>query len=435
MMALLIGAGVWLSVCAGFPQLRRFREMLRVTLGSAFARGRSDDGISPFQAVSTALAGTVGTGNIAGVAGAVALGGPGAVFWMWFSAFWGMATKYAEVLLAVRFRERGQNGEWLGGPMYTIKNGLGPSFRPLAAVFSLFGMLAAFGIGNLAQANTLAAAVAEMIGLLAPGGPPSFGVRLVTGLALSLAAAAALLGGVRRIGAVAEKLVPAMSLLYIGAAVAVIAANGAALPGVLQDIFVGAFCPRAVAGGCAGIGLRETIRLGAGRGVFSNEAGLGSAPIAHAATSETDPSRQALFGIFEVFADTVVICTLTALAILTSGVAVPYGRDAGAGLAIGAFAGTFGGRGAAVLIAVCLVFFAFSSILSWSLYGCRCAQYLFGTKCLPLYRLIFVCAIVFGSVCELSLAWKLSDTLNGLMALPNLLALLALSGTVRRGGK
>ncbi len=432
MMALMIGAGVWLSVCTGFPQFRRFGQMLRVTLGSAFSGKKEKGALSPFQAVSTALAGTVGTGNIAGIAGAVALGGPGAVFWMWFSALWGMATKYAEVLLAVKFRERNAVGEWVGGPMYTIINGLGKKYRPLAAVFSLFGMCAAFGIGNMAQVNTISSAAVALSETLSPGSAPSFEIRLAVGLAVAVAVALVLLGGVGRIGAVAERLVPAMSLFYIVGAMTVIVQNSAALPEVLRAIFGGAFCPQAVLGGAAGIGVREAVRLGVGRGVFSNEAGLGSAPIAHATTSETDPARQALFGIFEVFVDTIVICTLTALAILTSGVSIPYGRDAGAELTIAAFASAFGGRTAGTVIALCIVFFALSSILSWSLYGSRCAEFLFGQKVLTGYRLVFVVFIVLGAVSDLALAWNISNTLNGLMAIPNLIAVLALSGVIRR---
>lgn len=433
MMVLLLGAGVFLSICAGFPQLRRFGEMQRALFGS-FRKSSGERGeLSPFQAVSTALAGTVGTGNIAGVAGAVALGGPGAVFWMWFSAFWGMATKYAEVLLAVRFRER-RGDEWAGGPMYTIKNGLGPRWQPLAAAFSLFGMLAAFGIGNLAQVNTIAAAAVSLTGVLLPG-VPSFAIRLGAGILTAVAAGLALLGGVRRIGAVAERLVPAMSLLYITGALAVIFTHGEALPGVFRDILVGAFRPQAILGGGVGIGMRAALRLGVGRGVFSNEAGLGSAPIAHASTSETRPERQALFGIFEVFADTIVICTLTALAILTSGVDVPYGHDAGAELAISAFASTFGGRTAGTIIAVCIVFFAFSSILSWSLYGCRCAEYLFGRTVRSVYELLFSASAVIGAVAGLSFVWSFSNLTNGLMAIPNLLSVLLLSNVVRRESK
>ena len=436
MMGLLLVTGIWLSIRAGFPQLRRFGEMLQVTLGSAFAKKKDrDDTISPFQAVSTALAGTVGTGNIAGVAGAVTLGGPGAVFWMWFSAFWGMATKYAEVVLAVRFRERNGAGEWRGGPMYTIQNGLGPCFRPLAALFSMFGMLAAFGIGNLAQVNTLVGAATSVLEALIPGNFSDFPVRLVVGLLTATAVGLALLGGVQRIGAVAERLVPTMSVIYITGALAVIFSHAGTLPEVLRSVFVDAFTPHAVLGGAAGIGMQQAVRLGVARGIFSNEAGLGSAPIAHSATSETDSARQGLFGIFEVFVDTIVICTLTALAILTSGVEVPYGSSAGAKLTISAFSSSFGGKTAGVLISICLVFFAFSSVLSWSLYGCRCAEYLFGKRAADPYNLLFSAASVLGAVCELSLVWNVSEALNGLMAIPNLISLLALSGVVARAGE
>lgn len=433
MTGLLLGTGMLLSFRAGFPQVRRFGEMLRYTFGSAFSCKKADGGaVTPFQAVSTALAGTIGTGNIAGVAGAIALGGPGAVFWMWVSAFWGMATKYTEVLLAVRFRQRDSGGEWVGGTMYTIQNGLGRRFRPLAVLFSVFGMLAAFGIGNLSQVNTIASAVSSLALSAAPGQFSPRTLRLLIGLLTAITAAAVTLGGAGRIGAAAERLVPAMCLLYTAGALTVIVSHFSVLPAVFASILRAAFHPQAIVGASAGIGMQQAARFGVERGIFSNEAGLGSAPMAHASTSETDASRQALLGIFEVFMDTIVICSLTALAILSSGTSVSYGRSAGAELTVAAFSVSFGGRIAGIIIAVCIVFFAFSSILSWSLYGCRCVEYLFGNNCVFVYRAVFLAAIVPGALIGLSAVWAVSDALNGLMAIPNLLSLLALSGVAAR---
>lgn len=435
MMALMMGTGLYLSAGTGFLQFRRFRHMMKSTIGSAFVKsGSRDKGtVSPFQAVTTALAGTVGTGNIAGVAGAISLGGPGAVFWMCASALLGMVTKYAEVVLAVKFRERNAQGDWVGGPMYYIKNGLGRRFGFLAAAFSLFGMLASFGIGNMAQVNTISGSFAALAAKLLSGGisdKSAYIVKLSIGLIVALAVALVLLGGIRRIGTVSEKLVPLMSLVYVTAALTVIGANFERVVPVLERILVSAFDPGAVLGGAAGIGIVQAIKRGVGRGVFSNEAGLGSAPIAHAATSETDPVKQGLFGIFEVFADTVFMCTLTALAILVSGAEIPYGKDSGVELTIAAFSTAFGGKAAGLVLSVCIVLFALCSMLSWALYGSRCAEYLFGTKVLLPYKAVFVVFIVIGSVIDIGLAWRISDTLNGLMAVPNLIALLALSGVV-----
>ena len=442
MMALIIGTGLYFSIRTGFPQLRKFGYAMKNTVGKAFSYGKIRDkgAVSPFQAVTTALAGTMGTGNIAGVAGAIALGGPGAVFWMWVSAFFGMTTKYSEIILAVRFRKRNSEGDWVGGPMYYITGGLGKGFKWLAVLFSISGAIAALGIGNMVQVNTAANALVALtrefnVGAPISGGAADMTLRLLVGLLISLLAALVLLGGIKRIGSVTEKLIPAMSILYIIGALFIVFINIRQLPSVLETIVIGAFAPDAVLGGAFGVGIVQSMRYGVGRGVFSNEAGLGSSPIAHAATSETDPVKQGLYGIFEVFADTIVVCTLTAFAILLSGVVVPFGHAASAELTISAFATAFGGKTAGIFIAVETALFAISTILSWSIYGCRCAEYLFGTRVIPAYKVIYIVFIVIGAGLQMGLAWEIADTLNGLMAIPNLIAILALSGYVVKATK
>lgn len=442
MMALIIGTGLYFSIRTGFPQLKKFGYAMKNTVGKAFSYGKIKDkgAVSPFQAVTTALAGTMGTGNIAGVAGAIALGGPGAIFWMWVSAFFGMTTKYAEIILAVKFRKRNSEGDWVGGPMYYITGGLGKSFKWLAVLFSIFGAVAALGIGNMVQVNTAANALVALAhefraGAVVSGNVSDMMLRLALGLVISVLTALVLLGGIKRIGSVTEKVIPAMSILYIIGAVFIIFLNIGKIFSVLEAIVIGAFAPDAVLGGAFGVGIAQSMRYGIGRGVFSNEAGLGSSPIAHAATSETDPVKQGLFGIFEVFADTIVVCTLTALAILMSGVTVTFGHAAGAELTISAFATAFGGKAAGVFIAIETAFFAISTILSWSLYGCRCAEYLFGTRAISAYKVVYIVFIVIGAGLQMGLAWEIADTLNGLMAIPNLIAILALSGVVVKATK
>ena len=437
MMLLIAGTGLYFSIRTNFLQFHKFKYIMKNTIGRAFEKEKVKDNgsISPFQAVTTALAGTVGTGNIAGVAGAITLGGPGAIFWMWVSALFGMITKYSEVLLAVKFRERNKQGDWVGGPMYYIKNGLGKWWKWLAILFSLFGMLSAFGIGNMTQANTIAGAAVALTNEFASnsvisGSKTDILIRLAVGFIISFAAALVLLGGLKRIGSVTEKLVPAMSIVYIIGTLIVIFAHADQIGYVLKSIVVGAFNPNAVLGGALGISITQAIKFGMGRGIFSNEAGLGSAPIAHASTSETDPVKQGFFGVFEVFADTIVICTLTALAILVSDALIPYGKASGAELTISAFACTFGGKTAGIIITLCITLFALASILSWALYGSRCAEFIFGTKVLTLYKSIFVIFIIVGSAIDMGLAWSVADTLNGLMAIPNLVAILCLSGIV-----
>ena len=414
MMILLLAVGLLMTWVTRAVQLRKLGASIRQVGRSLRGGSRSS-----FQAVCTALAATVGTGNIAGVAGAIALGGPGAVFWMWVSAFFGMATKYAEVVLAMRYRIRDANGESLGGPMYYIRRGMGERWRPLAAAFALCTVLASFGMGNIVQVHTIAAAVVTALPQV-----QSFAAALVTGLAAALIVALVTLGGARRIGAVMERLVPVMAGIYVLGALAVIGLHWRNLGQVFSAIFRGAFFPRAVLGGGVGIGIRQAVRWGVSRGIFSNEAGLGSAPIAHA-SAEAAPEEQGLFGIFEVFVDTVVLCTLTAVAILSSGVPIAYGVPAGAELATAALSTVFGSW-AAALSALSLGLLALATLISWQLYGVRCAGYLWGDSGVQIYRLCYVAVVVLGATMDLRAAWAVSDLLNGLMCLPNLVALLAL---------
>ena len=429
MLLLLVAAGIFFSARTRFVQVRSFGKSVRLGLGGFARRERArPEGVTPTQAMTTALAATVGTGNIAGVAGALALGGPGAVFWMWVSAFLGMATKYAEIALSVRLRVRDADGRLQGGPMYYMR-ALGRGGRALAVAFSLFGALAAFGIGNTVQANTLSGAVCAVATALVPAfAPAQAPLRLCVGVMIALVAAPAIMGGAARIGRATERLVPVMSALYALAALAVIVLRLPDAVRALGEIFARAFTPHAALGGAVG----AAIRCGMERGMFSHEAGMGSAPIAHALAAGTDPDRQGLLGVFEVFADTIVMCTLTALAILASGARVPYGEAAGAELTIAAFSTAFGGGAASLLIAVCVALFALSTLLSWSLYGERCFAYLTGGRLTNLYKGAFVLAIVLGSVMRLDAVWALSGTLNALMAVPNLVAMFPLSGVVAR---
>lgn len=434
MALLLMGTGIYLSCRLGWVQVRRFGAVMRGTLGRLFSQPEGGRGsVTPFQAMATALAGTMGTGNIAGVALAVSLGGPGAIFWLWVTAIPGMATKFAEVLLAVRYRERGTGGEWAGGPMYYIKNGLGRRWMPLARCFALAGMLAALGMGNAVQVSELAASVQTALELCAPAAAAD-GARVsaYVGLFAALCSAAVLLGGAKRLGAVAGMLVPAAALAYVLACLAVVFTHLDALPGALALILRGAFEPQSVA---AGLSLRACIDCGLRRGVFSNEAGLGSAPIAHAATSETEPVRQAFYGVFEVFADTMVVCTLTGVTLLVSGVGVGYGSAQSAPLCARALGTALGERGGALVVALGMCLFALSTLFSWGLYGSRCCAFLLGGRAVRPYLAVF-CAVAFlGAAAGSELAWPLADALNGLMALPNLLALLALSGQAARETK
>ena len=438
MCALLVGTGAYLSARMGFPQFRRFGYIMRNTIGKLFRKEKSEAGegeITPFQALCTALAATVGTGNIAGVTGAIVLGGPGAVFWMWVAALMGMCTKYAEIVLAVKYREKNARGEWIGGPMYYIKNGLGKGWGWLGVMFAAFGALAAFGIGSMTQINTIAgtfvAAIDSVTETVITGTATETTVRWIVGIVIAALVALVVIGGIKRLGSVAEKIVPAMSVFYIIGSLIVIFANISNLGMVFKSIFQAAFTPEAAFGGVTGFVLMNAIKRGVGRGVFSNEAGLGSAPIAHAASSETDPVKQGIYGVFEVFADTIVICTMTSLVVLSSNV-VPWGNAdlAGADTTILAFGTVFGPKVSSIFIAVAILFFAFSTILSWSLYGQRCFGYLTGNKGVIVYQIAFIASVVIGATLKLSLVWNIADTMNGFMAVPNLIALLALSGVV-----
>ncbi|WP_394283351.1 alanine/glycine:cation symporter family protein, partial [Frisingicoccus sp.] len=372
-MVCILGVGLYLSLRTGFLQIRKFPYAIRTTLGRIFRKREASDGaLTPFQAVCTALAATVGTGNIAGVAGAIAIGGPGAIFWMWVSALFGMCTKFSEVTLAVHFRERNEKGDLVGGPMYYIKNGLGKHWQWLGILFSAFGVLTVFGTGNATQVNTITTAIdSALLNYQMVSDSSIKTVNLVLGIVIAAVVAIVLLGGVKRIGSVTEKLVPFMALFYVILAVGVVVLNIKNVPGVLYSIVYGAFNPGAVTGGIVG-GFFISIQKGVSRGIFSNEAGLGTGSIAHACADTQKPVKQGLFGIFEVFADTIVICTLTALVILCSGVPVNYGAAAGAELTILGFTSTYG-NWVSIFTAVAMCCFAFSTILGWGLYGARCS--------------------------------------------------------------
>lgn len=429
-MVCIIGVGLLLSIRTGFIQFRKFGYTFKVTLGRIFHKKEAADGsITPFQAVCTALAATVGTGNIAGVAGAIAIGGPGAVFWMWISALLGMCTKFSEVTLAVHFREKNKHGDWTGGPMYYIKNGLGPKWRWMAVLFALLGVLTVFGTGNATQVNTITSAVNTALLSCHVIDASSVSVSsLIIGIIIAFLVALILLGGIKRIGRVAEMLVPFMALLYIILALGVIFLNIDRVPGVFASIFEGAFSPASVTGGIVG-SFFLSMQKGVARGIFSNEAGLGTGSIAHATADTDHPVKQGFFGIFEVFADTIVICTMTALVILCSGVPVSYGTDAGAELTINGFIATYG-NWVSIFTAVALCCFAFSTILGWGLYGTRCIEFLFGTWINKPFMVVYSLVAVIGATADLGLLWSVAETFNGLMSIPNLIALFLLSGTV-----
>lgn len=429
-MVCIIGVGLLLSIRTGFIQFRKFGYTFKVTLGRIFHKKEAADGsITPFQAVCTALAATVGTGNIAGVAGAIAIGGPGAVFWMWISALLGMCTKFSEVTLAVHFREKNKHGDWTGGPMYYIKNGLGPKWRWMAVLFALLGVLTVFGTGNTTQVNTITSAVNTALLSCHVIDASSVSVSsLIIGIIIAVLVALILLGGIKRIGRVAEMLVPFMALLYIILALGVIFLNIDRVPGVFASIFEGAFSPASVTGGVVG-SFFLSMQKGVARGIFSNEAGLGTGSIAHATADTDHPVKQGFFGIFEVFADTIIICTMTALVILCSGVPVSYGTDAGAELTINGFIATYG-NWVSIFTAVALCCFAFSTILGWGLYGTRCIEFLFGTWINKPFMVVYSLVAVIGATADLGLLWSVAETFNGLMSIPNLIALFLLSGTV-----
>lgn len=431
-MVCIFGVGLYLSIRTGFLQIRKFPYAIRTTLGRIFRkRSASDGAITPFQAVCTALAATVGTGNIAGVAGAIAIGGPGAIFWMWVSALFGMCTKFAEVTLAVHFREINANGELVGGPMYYIKNGLGKKWNWLAYLFAAFGVLTVFGTGNATQVNTITTAINSALlnyNIISESAVSTS--NLIIGIVIAILIAMILLGGIKRIGQVTEKLVPFMALLYILLGLGVILLNIQNVPSVFVSIFKGAFQPSAVTGGIIG-SMFLSIKKGVSRGIFSNEAGLGTGSIAHACADTKKPVTQGMFGIFEVFTDTIVICTLTALVILCSGVPITYGEAAGAELTILGFTSTYG-NWVSIFTAVAMCCFAFSTALGWGLYGARCIEFLFSEKVIKPFMVVYALVAILGATANLGLMWNIAETFNGLMAIPNLIALFLLSGTVVR---
>nr|WP_294669212.1 sodium:alanine symporter family protein [uncultured Blautia sp.] len=431
-MVCIFGVGLYLSIRTGFLQIRKFPYAIKTTLGRIFRkRDASDGAITPFQAVCTALAATVGTGNIAGVAGAIAIGGPGAIFWMWVSALFGMCTKFAEVTLAVHYREINGNGELVGGPMYYIKNGLGKKWNWLAYLFASFGVLTVFGTGNATQVNTITTAINSALlnyHIISENAVSTS--NLIIGIVIAILIAMILLGGIKRIGQVTEKLVPFMALLYIVLGLGVIIMNIQNIPSVFASIFRGAFQPSAVTGGIIG-SMFLSLKKGVSRGIFSNEAGLGTGSIAHACADTKKPVKQGMFGIFEVFTDTIVICTLTALVILCSGVPINFGEAAGAELTISGFTSTYGSW-VSIFTAIAMCCFAFSTALGWGLYGARCIEFLFSEKVIKPFMVVYSLVAILGATANLGLMWSIAETFNGLMAIPNLIALFLLSGTVIR---
>ena len=431
-MICIIGVGLLLSVRTRFIQVRKFGAALKNTIGKIFDKTQAKDGsMSPFQAVCTALAGTVGTGNIAGVAGAIALGGPGAIFWMWCSAFLGMCTKFSEVTLAIHFREKNANGEYVGGPMYYIKNGLSKKWHFLAVLYALFGVLTVFGTGNATQVNTIVSSIHSALhNLHIIDGTVDERANLIFGIFIAAFVAMVLLGGIQWIGQVSEKLVPFMAALYVILAIGVVILHISRVPAVFAMIFKSAFTPQAATGGIIG-SMFLSMKKGVSRGIFSNEAGLGTGSIAHACADTNNAVHQGMFGIFEVFMDTIVICTLTGLVILLGAPNIVYGQAAGAELTISGFTATYGGW-VSIFTAVAMCCFAFSTIIGWGLYGSRCIEFLGGEKLVRPFLVAYSFVSIIGATINLGLLWDIADTFNGLMAIPNLIALLILSGQVKK---
>lgn len=426
-LVLIVSVGAYLSLRSGFAQLRLLPRALRSFFSKMFAK-RGGDGTSSFRALCTALAATVGTGNLAGVAGAISIGGAGAIFWMWVCGVLGMMLKFAEATLAVRYRMKNASGEFVGGPMYVIERGLGKKWRFLAVIYSFFGLIAAFGVGNATQVNTVIVSVNDVLSRY--GGSPTTMGNFLMGLGLAVLIGAMLLGGAKTIGQAAELLVPVAAAAYLLMGAVVLIARADAVPSAFSAIFRGAMQPRAVTGGMVGSAV-ATMRIGVSRGVFTNEAGMGTAGIAHAGAEVAHPVEQGMMGIVEVFLDTIVICTMTALVILCSGVAIPYGTDVGVTLTTEGFAAVLGAW-VPVAIAAALCLFALATVLGWGLYGMRCAQYLFGTKNPKLFVAIQVVTVVFSAVVNAQSVWLTAEIINGLMAVPNLIALAALSPELLR---
>ena len=439
MLILLVGTGILMTLLTRFFQVTHIKHWMKNTIGGIFTNshitahtGKEDMQISQFQSLCTALAATIGTGNIAGVAAAIAAGGPGAIFWMWIVAFFGMMTNFSENVLGIYYRRRNERDEWCGGAMYYLKDGLGskPGCKQigaaLAVLFSVFCILASFGIGNMSQINSIAVNMGSAFGI------PSF----VTGVFLMAIAGLVIVGGLKRIASVTEKLVPFMAVIYLIGAIIVLVVNANQIGEVLTAIIKGAFGMRAVGGGIVGSGVAMAVQWGMKRGVFSNEAGLGSSVMVHSSSNVREPVVQGMWGIFEVFADTIIVCSLTAFAVLSSGLVdletgAVLSDKVSTALVAEAFSTVFGGAGSA-FIAIAILFFAFSTVLGWSQYGSKGFEYLFGRKAVKGYQIIFVVFIVIGATMDLSLAWDLSDTFNGMMAIPNLIGVIALSGTVMK---
>ena len=437
MLILLVGTGILMTALTGFFQVKYLPHWMRGTIGGIINdkhvtahTDKEDTQISQFQSLCTALAATIGTGNIAGVAAAIASGGPGAIFWMWIVAFFGMMTNFSENVLGIYYRRRNEKDEWCGGAMYYLRDGLGAKKgcrqigAVLAVLFSIFCVIASFGIGNMGQINSIAINMNSAFGI----------PTIVTGIILMILAGLVIVGGLKRIAAVTERLVPFMAVIYLIGAIIVCAVNIGQVGAVFTSIIKGAFGLRAVGGGIVGSGVAMAVQWGMKRGVFSNEAGLGSSVMVHSSSNVREPVIQGMWGIFEVFADTIVVCTLTAFAVLSSGLVdldtgEVLSESVSTALVADAFSTVFGGFGSA-FIAIAILFFAFSTVLGWSQYGSRGFEYLFGTKSIKFYQIIFVLFIVVGATMDLSLAWDLSDTFNGMMAIPNLIGVLALSGTV-----
>ncbi|MBL1320344.1 MAG: sodium:alanine symporter family protein [Methylophaga sp.] len=417
MLVLILGTGLVLMIgLKGMPIAKLGYGFKMLWRGRDY-KSKEEGDISPFNALMTSLAATIGTGNIAGVATAIFLGGPGALFWMWMTALVGMATKYAEAVLAVHFRETDEKGNKVGGPMYYIKNGLSSRFAWLGTSFAIFGALAGFGIGNTIQANSVADVLSSNLGVS----------PLLTGLVMAVLVALVLLGGIRRIAEVAGKLVPFMAISYVLAGIVILAMHASQIPAAFDLIFTYAFTPIAATGGFAGAAVWAAIRFGVARGVFSNEAGLGSAPIAHAAAKTNSPVQQGTIAMLGTFIDTIIVCSITGLVIIVSGAWTS--GETGATLSSLAFESVLPGFGGAI-VAIGLCVFAFTTILGWSIYGEKCVEYLFGVKSIIPFRVLWIIAVPLGAMANLEFIWLVADTLNALMALPNLIALLLLSPVV-----
>ncbi len=439
MLILLVGTGILMTCLTKCFQISHFRHWVKNTIGGIFRdsnvtshTAKEDMQITQFQSLCTALAATIGTGNIAGVAAAIASGGPGAIFWMWVVAFFGMMTNFSENVLGIYYRRRNEKDEWCGGAMYYLKDGLGSKKgckiigSVLAVLFSIFCVIASFGIGNMSQVNSIAVNMGSAFHIPALG----------TGIILMIIAGLVIVGGLKRIASVTEKLVPFMAVIYLIGAIAVLVVNFSQVGAVFSSIIKGAFGMKAVGGGIVGSGISYAVQWGMKRGVFSNEAGLGSSVMVHSSSNVREPVVQGMWGIFEVFADTIIVCSLTAFAVLSSGlVDLNTGKvisdNVSTALVAEAFSTVFGGSGAA-FIAIAILFFAFSTVLGWSQYGSKGFEYLFGTKAVKVYQVLFVVFILVGATMDLALAWDLSDTFNGMMAIPNLIGVLALSGTVMK---